>query len=132
LIPRVVASLRAHRAVQKEELLRRGIAWNKNTLVFAIWQGTPLHAHDLRSHSFFPLLKKAGLPRIRFHDLRHTAATLLLLSPKVNVKAISEMLGHANIQTTLSVYAHVLPTIQENIVEAMGTLLGAKGGSNYV
>ncbi|HEY7351043.1 MAG TPA: tyrosine-type recombinase/integrase [Ktedonobacterales bacterium] len=131
LTPRVVAVLRAHRTFQKEELLRRGVAWDKDTLLFSTWQGKPFQATHLLRGSFFPLLKSAGLPHIHFHDLRHTAATLLLLSPKVNVKAISEMLGHANVRTTLSIYAHVLPTMQENIVEAMGALLGAKGESRY-
>jgi integrase len=131
LTPRTVAALRAYRTYQKEEMLRRGVKWEPTTLVFSTWQGKPYQAVHLLRWSFRPILKKAGLPRIRFHDLRHTCATLLLLSPRANVKAISEMLGHANIRTTLNTYAHVLPTMQENIVEAMGTILGAKVGNGY-
>jgi hypothetical protein len=70
---------------------------------------------------FLPLLKRAELPRIRFHDLRHTAATLLL-GQGVNVKVISEMLGHADVSITLRVYAHVLPHMQQQAAEAMDTM----------
>ena len=64
------------------------------------------------------LLKQAGLPEIRFHDLRHTCATLLL-SKNVNPKVVSEMLGHASIAITLDTYSHVLPTMQESAAKAM-------------
>ena len=60
----------------------------------------------------------AGLPRIRFHDLRYTCATLLL-SKNVNPKVVSEMLGHATIAITLDTYSHVLPTMQESAAKAM-------------
>jgi integrase len=66
---------------------------------------------------FKPLLKLAGLPQIRFHDLRHTCATLLL-SENVNPKIVSEMLGHATIAITLDTYSHVLPTMQESAAQA--------------
>jgi integrase len=68
--------------------------------------------------SFKPLLKRAGLPEMRFHDLRHTCATLLL-SKNVNPKVVSEMLGHASIAITLDTYSHALPTMQESATEAM-------------
>jgi len=61
---------------------------------------------------------QAGLPEIRFHDLRHTCATLLL-SKNVNPKVVSEMLGHASIAITLDTYSHVLPTMQESAAKAM-------------
>jgi integrase len=64
------------------------------------------------------VLKGAGLPEIRFHDLRHTCATLLL-SKNVNPKVVSEMLGHASIPITLDIYSHVLPTMQESSAKAM-------------
>ena len=67
---------------------------------------------------FKPLLKQAGLPQIRFHDLRHTCATLLL-SENVNPQIVSEMLGHATIAITLDTYSYVLPTIQESAAQAM-------------
>jgi integrase len=72
----------------------------------------------LTTHRFKPLLERAGLPKLRFHDLRHTCATLLL-SKNVNPKIVSEMLGHATIAITLDTYSHVLPTIQESAAKAM-------------
>jgi integrase len=63
---------------------------------------------QLVTRSFKPLLRRAGLPNIRFHDLRHTCATLLL-SKEVHVKFVQELLGHATISITLDTYSHVLP-----------------------
>jgi integrase len=64
------------------------------------------------------LLKRAGLPKIRFHDLRHTCATLLLCR-NVHPKYVQELLGHASIAITLDTYSHVLPTMQESAAAAM-------------
>ncbi len=72
----------------------------------------------ITTHRFKPLLKHAGLPRMRFHDLRHTCATLLL-TKNVNPKVVSEMLGHASIAITLDTYAHVLPNMQNEAAKAM-------------
>jgi integrase len=77
-----------------------------------------LNPENLVKRSFKPLLECAGLPSIRFHDLRHTCATLLL-SKGVNPKIVQEMLGHANISVTLDTYSHVLPGMQEVAVAAM-------------
>jgi integrase len=68
--------------------------------------------------SFRPLLERAGLPRIRVHDLRHTFATLLL-SKGTHPKIVQEMLGHANISMTLDTYSHVLPTMQDEAIAAL-------------
>jgi integrase len=65
-----------------------------------------------------PLLKRVGLPQIRFHDLRHTCATLLL-TKNVNPKVVSEMLGHATIAITLDTYSHVLPNMQSEAAQAI-------------
>jgi integrase len=70
------------------------------------------------THRFKPLLKRAGLPRVRFHDLRHTCATLLLFK-NVNPKVVSEMLGHASIAITLDTSSHVLPVMQDSAARAM-------------
>jgi len=74
------------------------------------------------THGFKPLLKRAGLPQVRFHDLRHTCATLLL-SKNVNPKVVSEMLGHASIAITLDTYSHVLPDMQDSAAAAMDSAL---------
>jgi integrase len=70
-----------------------------------------VHCDNTNSHSFKSLLDKAGLPHsIRFHDLRHTCATLLC-SKNVDPKLVQEMLGHANISQTMDIYSHVLPNM---------------------
>jgi site-specific recombinase XerD len=85
--------------------------------------------HNITKRSFKRYAVKAGRSRdTRFHDLRHTAATLLLASG-VNVKVVSEMLGHSNVSITLSIYAHVLPHMQQSAVSAMDTLLGTAAES---
>ena len=79
---------------------------------------------NLAKRSFKRALAKIGLPLdVRFHDLRHTAATLLL-SRGVHPKVVSEMLGHADISITLRVYAHVTPHMQQAAVQVMDGLFG--------
>jgi integrase len=80
--------------------------------VFSSRAGTPISVHNLHNRSWKRLLERAGLPAgTRIHDLSHSAATLLL-SKGVAVKVVSEMLGHADVSTTLSIYAYVLPDMQ--------------------
>lgn len=91
-------------------------------LVFANVLGGPLLKSNVLYRSFKPLLRKAGLPPIRFHDLRHTAATLMLLQG-VHPKVVSEMLGHASVSITLDLYSHVLPNMQKDATAALDRLL---------
>jgi integrase len=86
--------------------------------------GAPLlTVHDkLRRRSFEPLLTKAGLPRIRFHDLRHSVATLLL-SQGIHPKIVSERLGHSRVSITLDLYSHVTPTMQQQAAETLDRIL---------
>jgi integrase len=111
-------SLTSHLARQLEEIDRAGDSWRENGLVFATENGAPLKRHSVSRHRFKPLLKRAGLPEIRFHDLRHTCATLLL-TRNVNPKIVSEMLGHATIAITLDTYSHVLPNMRDQAAKAM-------------
>lgn len=90
--------------------------------VFSTAQGTPPNPANLISRHFKPLLERAGLPDIRFHDLRHTCATLLL-GQGVHPKIVQELLGHASIQLTLDTYSHYLPDMQEKAVDAMQSAL---------
>jgi integrase len=113
-----VAALQAHLSRQLEEMERVGALYQPGGLIFATETGTIINPSNLRNRSFKPLLKRAGLPPIRFHDLRHTCATLLL-SRNVNPKIVSEMLGHASVAITLDTYSHVLPTMQAAATAAM-------------
>ena len=117
-----VEALRKHRASQAEERLRLGAAWDDRDMVFPNAVGRPMDVRSLARRSFLPLLEAAGLPRMRFHDLRHTAATLLL-GQGVHPKVVAEMLGHARISTTLDLYSHVTPTMQKQATEALDQLL---------
>lgn len=124
LVPAAVDALRAHRVRQHTERLGRGAAWEDHGLVFANALGRPVTPSSLRGRSFRPLLDAAGLPPVRFHDLRHTAATLLLLQG-VHAKVVSEMLGHATITITLDTYSHVLPSMKQEAADALARLLGS-------
>ncbi len=117
-----VAALRRHRVSQAQERLRLGSAWEDGDLVFANEVGGAVEASNLLRRSFRPLLKAAGLPTIRFHDLRHTAATLLL-GRGVHPKIVSEMLGHSQIAVTLDTYSHVTPSMQRDATRAMDEVL---------
>jgi integrase len=122
LTPLAIDALRRYRAHQLEERLAAGAVWEDHDLVLPNTIGRPMEASNFVYREYLPLLKKAGLPRIRFHDLRHTAATLLLLQ-KVNPKVVSEMLGHSSVAITLDLYSHVLPDMQQEAMEAMSRLL---------
>lgn len=111
-------ALRIHLERQLREIDRAGDLWRENGLIFADEAGQPLDRRYITTHRFKPLLKHAGLPQIRFHDLRHTCATLLL-TKNVNPKVVSEMLGHATIAITLDTYSHVLPNMQSEAAKAM-------------
>jgi integrase len=90
--------------------------------VFPTSVGTSMSVHNLHNRSWKPLLKRAGLPNIRFHDLRHTCATLLL-TKAVHPKVVQELLGHASIQITLDTYSHLLPDMGNIAANAMDDAL---------
>ncbi|MDQ2914684.1 MAG: site-specific integrase [Chloroflexota bacterium] len=120
-----VAALRRHRTAQLEERLRAGAAWIDHDLVFASEVGGPLDGSNVLRRAFYPLLRRAGLPRVRFHDLRHSAATLML-SRGVPLKIVSEILGHSQISITADTYMHVTPGMQREAASALDALLGSK------
>lgn len=97
-----VAALREHRRRQLEERLRAGSEWADIGLVFTNLFGRPLEPGNVVRRSFVPLLAQAGCPRVRFHDLRHTAATLLLAQGE-HPKVVQERLGHSTIAVTMDV-----------------------------
>jgi integrase len=110
-----VKALQSHRERQLEEKLRLAGLWNESGLVFTTGIGTPMDGDNLVKRSFKPLMSRTRLPQIRFHDLRHTFATLLL-SRGTHPKVVQEMLGHADISQTMDTYSHVLPDMQEEAV----------------
>jgi integrase len=90
--------------------------------VFCNSRGGPLRRSHFHRNEFKPLLKRAELPAIRFHDLRHTSATLLL-AQGVHPKVVQERLGHAQISLTLDTYSHVLPSMQADAASRLDSLL---------
>ncbi len=121
-------ALRKHRARQAEDRLRLGQHWEDNDLVFANEVGKPVEVSNLTHRYFRPLLSKAGLPRIRFHDLRHTAATLML-GAHVDVKVVSEVLGHSQTAFTMDRYQHVTWAMQNEAARAVSALLKSSANS---
>lgn len=117
----LVSRLRAHRAAQSAERLAAGPAYEEGGYVFADELGRPLHP-DTISDRFEKLARATGLPRIRLHDLRHTAASLMLASG-VPTKVVSDLLGHASPTITLGIYAHVLPGMAEEAGAALSASL---------
>ena len=122
LTAQAVQALRDHRKRQVEERLKYDGFWQDHGLVFPTRVGTPVSRHNLVNRSFKPLLKRAGLPDIRFHDLRHTCATLML-AVDTNPKVVQETLGHANVSVTLDIYSHLLPNMQDEVAEKINELL---------
>ena len=108
--------LRHKRHVEKMKAFA-GERWQENDLVFPSSVGTPISVQNfLRKYK--KILKSAGLPNIRFHDLRHTAASLMLQNG-IHIKVVSERLGHSDIRITLQLYSHLMPTIHRNAADTM-------------
>jgi integrase len=116
-----IVLLRKHRAIIAREKLQLGQEYVDYDLVICTSKGTAISPANLR-RTYNRLIKQADVPAIRFHDLRHTHATLLL-SQGVHAKVISERLGHNNIKTTLDIYSHVLPNMQDEAAKQINNLL---------
>lgn len=111
----VVDELRRHRARQAEEQLRLGLGPGPDSFVAAQVDGRPLQPRSM-THEWMRIIQLTTLPRIRFHDLRHTHATQLLAAG-VHPKVAQERLGHSTIAVTLDLYSHVMPGMQEDAAE---------------
>jgi integrase len=118
LTPQAVDALRAHLERQLRDMEILGDHYQDQGLIFTTDTGAPIIPSNLRQRSFTPLLKRVGLPHMRFHDLRHTCATLLL-SRGVHPKFVQELLGHATIAITLDTYSHVMPSMGDATAKAM-------------
>jgi integrase len=122
LCPSTLAVLREHHARMRAE-------GHDSKLMFPATNGRHLRRGNVHWTSFKPLLRKAGLADFRFHDLRHTCASLLLLAG-VNPKVVSERLGHASVEITLDIYSHLLPTIQEAAIAKLEAVLNPPPAEN--
>ena len=111
LAPDALTLLAGLKIKQREERESFGMEWSESDYVFSHANGKPFYPNTV-SKKFSELVKKAGIPRVRLHDLRHTHATLML-KEGVHPKVVSERLGHASVVITLDTYSHVLPGLQE-------------------
>ncbi|WP_406739971.1 tyrosine-type recombinase/integrase [Streptomyces atratus] len=119
---RCIESLKSHRERQEKERTASGTNWRERGLVFTTPTGGPLDPANL-TRRFCVLLDQTGLRRIRFHDLRHSTATLLL-EQGVDLVVIKELLGHAHIGVTAGVYAHVRLRLQRQAIDTLNDSLG--------
>jgi integrase len=122
----LLAKIKAHRSNQLQDRLKAGSNWQENDLVFTTKFGTPIEPRNL-VRRFHEILKSAELPSIRFHDLRHSCATLLL-SKGVSIRTIMDVLGHTKISQTMDTYAHVLPETKREAINLMNTILNKTKG----
>lgn len=122
----VAEQLKAHRARQAEELLRLGLRPNAGSFVVSQVDGRPLQPRSI-THEWVRLIEKTSLPRIRFHDLRHTHASQMLAAG-VHPKVASERMGHSTIGITLDLYSHVMPGMQADAAEQVAARVFNFGG----
>ncbi|MDQ0790933.1 integrase [Streptomyces sp. B3I8] len=118
---RCVQSLKLHHEQQKREHEAAGSTWQHDGHVFTTVQGRPIDPTNL-TRTFNTLLRTARLRRIRFHDLRHSTATLLL-EQGIELVVIKELLGHAHIGVTATVYAHLRLRLQRDAINTLSTAL---------
>jgi integrase len=116
-----IAVMRRHYERQNEERKAAGECWSEFGLIFTTKTGTPINFRNL-VRDFKLLLQNAGLPSIRFHDLRHTAASLML-NHDIPVIVVSRRLGHAKPSITLDVYGHLFPGIQAEAAQKIDDLI---------
>lgn len=121
LDPAVIGLLRAHRVAQKERRLLLGEGWHDHNLVCASEVGTPVELTNI-SRRFRQLCERAGVPRIRMYDLRHTATSIMIASG-ADLKAASEVLGHADPSITQRVYQHVNAAQRDRAVSVLASAL---------
>jgi integrase len=116
-----VAVLRTHRVRQVQDKLLAGSLWKETGFVFTTRFGGPLDGDGV-SRRLLQLLSRAELPRLRFHDLRHSAASLLL-AQGVPARLVMDVLGHSQIGVTMNTYSHVIPALEHQAAAAMDRAL---------
>ena len=110
-------ALRKHKQLQDEWQKEAGDSWEGRDYVFCTPLGRGIHPNTLRKQ-FIALVGKAGVPAIRFHDLRHSVASLLLMRG-VHPKVVQEILGHSQISITMDIYSHVLPIMHQDAMDQL-------------
>ena len=115
-------ALREHRWRQLDAIKKAGPLWQHHDYVFCTSIGTHINPTTDMLEPLNELLEQAGLPHIRFHDLRHSAASLLM-SQGVHPKVVQELLGHSTIGMTMDVYSHVLPSMQQDAISKLNDVL---------
>ena len=123
--PLTVDALRGHAVRQRQQRLLADITWKEQKLIFTTRVGTPLDTTNVL-HGFQKILAKAGLPKMRFYDLRHTHASLLI-AEGVHPKKIAERLGHASIKLTMDLYGHLFEGSDKESAERMQKIFGVIG-----
>ena len=106
---RTLTILETYKVYQAEDIKKCGDKWNETDRLFTAWNGEPMHP-DSVCKWFTKFIEKNKLPKISFHSLRHTNATILI-NKGINIRAVSARLGHANPTTTLNIYTHALQSI---------------------
>jgi len=117
----LAAKLREHRTRQLEQKMAAGSEWKEGGLVFTTSLGTPIDPRNVKRR-LDSILDKAKLPHFRIHDLRHFCASLLL-AQGVELKVVSQILGHTQIRVTADIYTHVLPQTQKAAIDLLDSLL---------
>ena len=112
----------AHRARQEEERKLAGSKWRDTNMVFTTRIGTPLDARNML-RVYYRLRDRAQLPKIRFHDLRHSTATILKMAG-IPDEAIQKLLGHASVRTTQEIYTHLTGGAEKRAADKMDQIFG--------
>ena len=121
-LPQVcLSALLAHRETQEQDRILAGTRWKESDFVFTTSIGTPLEPRNLE-RAYRQVLSTAGLRHIRIHDLRHTAATLLL-TQGVHPRVVMDLLGHSQIAVTMNTYSHVVPALRKEAANQMDAIL---------
>ncbi len=113
----LLEELRNYRVTQEKLKTKRGKRWQENNLIFATGNGTPINSRNIE-RDYYQILASTDLPRIRFHDLRHTAASLMI-NHGIPITVVSKILGHSEPSVTLNIYAHCITEYQHEAAKVM-------------
>jgi integrase len=121
LTSELISTLKEHRKRQLEGKMLAGSEWQDNGLIFTSTIGSALDGSDV-SRFFFKVLEKADLPRFRFHDLRHSCASLLF-AQGVPARTVQDILGHSRISMTMDIYTHIMPQARLQAIDLLGSIM---------